>query len=198
MEWDDLEYYGSGKARWESYTCPYCARDVAGAVVASYQYPAGVWCLWLRCPHCGKGAVIQDGVLYPDLPFGPPIEGLPEQVAQAYEEARNCIGAQAFTAAELICRKILMHVAVDKGAVEGKSFVAYLDHLAQEGYVTPPMKGWVDLIRKHGNLAAHELPAPDQRRAESTVMFTAELLRLVYEMEHMAKRYAPEPDQDQP
>ncbi|EEF78683.1 hypothetical protein MDMS009_2856 [Methylophaga thiooxydans DMS010] len=32
----------------------------------------------------------------------------------------------AYTAAELICRKILMHVAADKGADEGKSFAAYL------------------------------------------------------------------------
>jgi hypothetical protein len=57
------------------------------------------------------------------------------------------------------------------------------------------MKAWVDLIRKRGNLATHELPATDQQRAESTVMFTAELLRLVYEMEHMARRYTSQPGQ---
>jgi Domain of unknown function (DUF4145) len=84
-----------------------------------------------------------------------------------------------------------MYVAVDKGAAAGKAFITYLDHLEKEGYLAPAMKGWVDLIRQHGNLAAHELPAPDQQEAESTVMFTAELLRLVYEMEHMAKRYMP-------
>ncbi|GAH97296.1 unnamed protein product, partial [marine sediment metagenome] len=32
----------------------------------------------------------------------------------------------------------------------------------------------------------------DQNRAESTLMFTAELLRIVYEMEHLAKQYTPE------
>ncbi len=101
------------------------------------------------------------------------------------------MGVGAFTATELLCRKILMHVAADKGANPGEPFAAYLDFLEKAGYVTPPMKGWVDLIRRHGNLAAHELPAPDQQRAESTLMFTAELLRLVYEMEYMAKRYTP-------
>ena len=53
------------------------------------------------------------------------------------------------------------------------------------------MKGWVDVIRQHGNKATHELDEPDRNRAESTVMFTAELLRLTCEMEHLAKRYAP-------
>jgi hypothetical protein len=103
------------------------------------------------------------------------------------------MGVGAFTAAELICRKLLMHIAVDKGAKAGETFIAYLNFLEKAGYVTPPMKGWVDLIRQHGNLATHELPAPDQQQAESTVMFTAELLRLVYEMEHVARRYGSQP-----
>jgi hypothetical protein len=191
MTWDDLEYYSANKQNWEHYTCPYCSRDVNGAVVAGYTTPAGSWCLWVRCPSCGKGAVIQDGMLHPATPFGPTIEGLPPETAEAYQEARSCMGVGAFTAAELMCRKILMHVAVDKGAAAGQPFVTYLDHLEKAGYVTPPMKGWVDLIRKHGNLATHEIPAPNQQQAESTVMFTAELLRLVYEMEHMAKKYTP-------
>jgi hypothetical protein len=55
------------------------------------------------------------------------------------------------------------------------------------------MKGWVGLIREHGNRATHRLEAPDQGRAESTLMFTAELLRLVYEMEHLARKYSPAP-----
>ena len=33
------------------------------------------------------------------------------------------------------------------------------------------------------------MDAPDPNRAESALMFTAELLRLVYEMEHMTKRF---------
>ena len=99
------------------------------------------------------------------------------------------MSVNAFTAAELICRTILMHVAVDKGAPEGESFAAYLAFLETHGYVTPPMKGWVDLIRMHGNASTHKLASPDKTRAESTTMFTAELLRLVYEMDFMAKKY---------
>lgn len=97
--------------------------------------------------------------------------------------------ANAFTASELLCRKILMHIAVEKAAPEGKPFVFYLDHLERAGYVTPPMKGWVNAIRANGNEATHAIAAPSKERAESTVMFTAELLRLTYEMEYLAGKF---------
>jgi hypothetical protein len=98
-----------------------------------------------------------------------------------------------YVATELVCRKILMHVAVEKGAKKGSTFAEYLDHLEGEGYVTPPMKKWVGLIRTRGNEATHELTPVSKERAESTLMFTAELLRLTYEMESMADRYAAAP-----
>ncbi len=127
--------------------------------------------------------------IHPSVLFGPQIEGLPTSIAEAYQEARSSISVAAFTGTELICRKILMYSAVEKGAKEGESFAFYLDHLEAQGYITPPMKMWVDLIRQHGNMAAHILEKPDRHRAESTLMFTAELLRIVYEMEHLAKQY---------
>lgn len=64
--------------------------------------------------------------VFAGTPFGPTIDGLPEEVLESYSEARRCMEVNAYTAAELICRKILMHVAADKGADEGKSFAAYL------------------------------------------------------------------------
>ncbi len=103
------------------------------------------------------------------------------------------MSVSAYTACELLCRKILMHIAVEKGAKEGESFSEYLSILGEKGYITPPMGKWVDLIRQHGNKAAHLLEPPDRTRAESTIMFTAELLRLIYEMEHMANQYTPKP-----
>jgi hypothetical protein len=188
MSWEGLQYFSANNAAWETYTCPFCSKEVSGVVVAVSNEGA-----WLRCPTCRKGAVLMGGILYPSAPFGPVVDGLPPEVEKAYNEARKCMSVGAFTAAELICRKILMHLAVDKGAKEGEPFAAYLTFLEKAGYVTPPMKGWVDLIRKHGNLATHELPAPDRQQAASTVMFAAELLRLVYEMEHMARRYTNQP-----
>lgn len=188
---------GSTKDGWETYTCGYCGTTVSGAVVARYDWqdPATnrYSNKWLLCTHCTKPSAKINNTVFPGSPFGPNIQGLPPEVGESYSEARRCMEVNAYTAAELICRKILMHVAADKGAKEGESFAAYLTYLEANGYVTPPMKGWVDLIRQHGNKSTHKLDAPEKERAQSTVMFTAELLRLVYEMEYMANKFTPKP-----
>jgi len=175
-----------------TYTCGYCNTVVSGFVVSTYHH--GFHDVkWVLCTNCGYGSVVNGSRLYPEALFGPIIEGLPKNVEEAYQEARSCMSVTAYTACELLCRKILMHVAVEKGAKEGESFSEYLSFLGEKGYVTPPMGKWVDLIRQHGNKAAHLLEPPDRTRAESTLMFTAELLRLIYEMEHMANQYTPKP-----
>lgn len=187
---------GTTADSWHRYTCAHCGTLVSGAVIAELRQADGrsVRCKWLLCPNCKDGSVMAvDRNVYPGRPFGPVLEGLPDNVSTAYGEARRCMSVNAFTACELLCRKLLMYVAVEKGATEGDTFANYLAHLESQGYVTPPMKGWVGLIREHGNKAAHELEAPDPARAESTLMFTAELLRLVYEMEYMASKYASQP-----
>jgi hypothetical protein len=99
------------------------------------------------------------------------------------------MSAAAYMGVELTCRTLLMYVAVEKGAKEGQTCAHYVDWLQKQGYITPTMKGWVDLVRQHGNKSGHTLEMPTKERAESTVMFLAELLRVVYEMEHLAKQY---------
>jgi len=127
---------------------------------------------------------------------GEQVEGLPTLVGAAYEEARRCLGVASYTACELVCRKILMHVAVDKGAMENQRFAVHLKYLSDQGYVTPPMRPWVDLIRQHGNEATHELPDTSKERAEATLSFTAQLLRSIYEMAHRARQYMPAVETD--
>jgi hypothetical protein len=81
---------------------------------------------------------------------------------------------------------------VDKGAKEGDRFAAYIDFLEEQGYVTPPMRDWVKLIKDHGNDSQHKLAVPDRQRAEGTLLFTAQLLRSVYEMGHIAAQFGAE------
>lgn len=45
------------------------------------------------------------------------------------------------------------------------------------------------LIRKHGNLSTYRILAPDKAKAEGTVQFVAQLLRSVYEMDYLAKKF---------
>jgi len=81
----------------------------------------------------------------------------------------------------MACRKILMHIAVDKGADHNQSFLHYVDYLSSNGYITPDGKKWVDHIRSKGNDANHEIALMTRPDAERLLLFTDMLLRLVYE-----------------
>ena len=127
-------YDGSTSEGWADYVCGHCGTTVSGAVVASFK---DGYCLWLLCPSCENASVSVGGDIFPGVMFGPDISGLPDEVREAYDESRRCMSVDAFSAAELLCRKLLMHVAVDKGAKEGDAFAAYLTYLQQQGYITP-------------------------------------------------------------
>jgi hypothetical protein len=145
---------------------------------------------WLLCPNCGDASVVtRKNEQYPAPIPGPDLQGLPPAISVAYDEARKCLGLSALSASTMMCRKILMHVAVEKGADSGERFEQYVDYLQQHGYISPSMKLWVDRIRKLGNEGAHDLEAPSREAAESALAFTGELLRTVYEMQYLNDRF---------
>jgi hypothetical protein len=118
---------------------------------------------------------------WPGVPFGAPVGHLPADVKQLYEEARNCMTVKAYTAAVLVCRKLLMNLAVNKGANSGESFISYVEYLSAKGYVPPDGKGWVDHIRQKGNEANHEIKIMGRDEAEQLISFSEMLLKFVYE-----------------
>jgi hypothetical protein len=75
------------------------------------------------------------------------------------------MGVNSFTSAVLTCRKLLMHIAVEKGAPTNQSFLQYVEYLEQNHYVPPGGKGWVDYIRTKGNEANHEIKIMAYRAA---------------------------------
>lgn len=149
---------------------------------------------WLLCPDCGSGivqiAVEGEMVTFPAAADIRPIEGLSSSVSGAWDQAKTCFANGAYMASDMVCRTILMHVAVDKGEKKGLTFVRYVDYLTSAGYTTPSMRGWVDQIRKNGNKAVHELNLTTRERAESTLKFTEQMLRIVYEMDSMAATFS--------
>jgi hypothetical protein len=106
---------------------------------------------------------------------------LPNDVEQLYREARNAVAIGSYTAAVLGCRKLLMHIAVAQGAPAGKSFVEYVEHLADKGYVPPNGRGWVDHIRTKGNEANHEIRLMSKGDSEELVSFSEMLMKFIYE-----------------
>ena len=172
---------GTDSDSWHTITCGHCDTRVSAAVVAMGDSSI----CWLQCtnPLCGEPLALDSrGGLHPAATYGPAIESLPAEVAAAYGEVRLSMGASSHVSAMMMCRRILMSVAVDHGSDEGKSFGEYIDALKAAGLVTSAMKSWVDEIRNLGNVANHSIAPVDRRTAESAVMFVAQLLRNAYEI----------------
>ena len=74
-----------------------------------------------------------------------------------------------------------MSIAVAQSAPEGKKFIEYVEYLADNGYVPPNGKGWVDHIRKRGNEANHEINLMSRADAEELISFSEMLLKFIYE-----------------
>jgi hypothetical protein len=123
------------------------------------------------------------GAVYPPSAAGRRVGGLPPEVDAAWREVRTAHSVAAYTASEIMCRKILMHIAVDvAGSDAGKSFVQYVNDLDAAGYITTGLKTVVDKVRNRGNIANHELPASTEDDSLVTMAITEHLLRSIYEL----------------
>ncbi len=146
------------------------------------------------CHKCTRPTFFDlEGNQVPGTPFG---ESLPEidnrSVNDVYEEARRATSANCYTAAVLCCRKLLMHIAVAKGAVPGETFADYVDYLANKNFVPPDARAWVDHIRKMGNEANHDIVIVKREDAEELLKFVEMLLTLVFVFPAtVKKKYSP-------
>lgn len=138
------------------------------------------------CSNCkGPNTFAPDGNRYPGPAFGKEVKSVPDGLNDLYEEARRCTTRNCFTAAVLLCRKMLMNIAVHEQAKPGLAFVEYVNYLADKGYVPPNGKHWVDHIRKRGNEATHEIALMSEGDAKDLVSFVEMLLRFIYEFPSM-------------
>lgn len=170
------------------YKCGYCGHSVASNQGLQGRDHVGNRIATALCPNCNSPTLITPWKQVPGPLYGAEIEGIDdESVGQLYEEARACMAASAYTAAVLACRKILMHVAVAKGAERNRSFVDYVTYLADSGYVPPDGRPWLDAIREAGNQANHEIVIANRDRASEVLSFVEMLLRLVFELPHRIK-----------
>ena len=177
------------------YKCGHCGSDVSSekgyltnGVVGNGKHG------WIYiCHHCTKPTFFDvfDNQ-FPGQAFGQPVEDISDPlVLELYEESRRCIGASAYTACVLACRKLLMHMAVTKGADENKNFAFYVDYLAKQGFVPPGAQSWVDHIRKRGNEATHEIELMTREDAEDLVSFSEMLLKIIFEFPaKVAQKYS--------
>lgn len=176
------------------YICGYCGADTAPAQ-GYYANPDNTghqgWIL--ICTNCNRPTFIdrfRSSIISttPAAKMGKEVSGLPTDVEKLYDDARLCTSAGAYTAAVLSCRKILMHVAVEKGATPNKSFIEYVEFLADKNYIPHDGRDWVDYIRTKSNEANHEIQVMTAEDAEDLITFVEMLLRLVYEFKNRLAR----------
>ena len=167
------------------YTCGYCGNQIASERGWIFQNPrnADIKASIHICHFCSKPTFLDlGGKQYPGASYGEPVENIDDiSVQKLYDEARRTMSVSSYTAAVLACRKLLMHIAVQKGAKEGNSFTGYVEFLAEHHYIPPDAIGWVDHIRSKGNEANHEIKIMGREDAETLLSFISILLKVIYE-----------------
>ena len=196
-----MRFFTEGAANWKnlqdlpnrSFVCGYCnvyVSSVKGYALRLFADSSGyqIGGVYI-CPNCGGPVFISSNAnQYPSPPFGRPVQFVPDDLNRIYEEARRCTKENCYTAAVMLCRKILMYIAVNKGAEERLSFVEYINFLADRGFIPPDGKPWVDHIRKKGNDASHTIELMDKNDAEMLIRFVEMLLRFIYEFPSMVPK----------
>jgi hypothetical protein len=168
------------------FTCGHCSALTATVQVFGFYNSRRQWdktreirvCMGCRMPTFFTAT----GGQIPTPPAGRMVEHLPAVVAGAYKEALDALQAGAPTAAALMCRKVLMNVAVNKGAKPNLSFAKYVDFLTDNHWVPPGSDEWLTHVRQGGNEATHEIAPTDTADALELVEFTESLLTYVFEL----------------
>ena len=187
IDWRDIRH-DVPSASW---TCGHCGERVSiGAGWAGIDDGNKQATVYIRpCPHCWLPTFFgPKGEPMPHAKPGRSVASLPNDVERLYEEARRAAIARAYTATVLCCRKILLHVAVERGADEPKNFVACVQWLLEQSYLPGNAAGWVDYIRKLGNDANHEIVVMTEEQALHVLALTEQLLRNVYELPAMVPK----------
>lgn len=168
----------------KDFTCGFCQKLVASAS-GFYSSVAATgsgspFCLRI-CPNCTMPTLFTPSGQTPGASYGEAVEHLPENIGKTYEEARKSYTAGAYTSSVLMCRKMLMNIAVEKGAKAGETFAFYVSYLASHHYVPPGSETWVGHIRGKGNEATHEIHLMSQEDAQELLTFTSMMLKFIYE-----------------
>ena len=128
----------------------------------------------------------------PEPMVGENVKHLPTDIEELYNEARRCIAVSAYTSAVMLCRILIMHIAVEEGADENLNFKPYVDWLDGNGYIPPGGKHLVEYIRERGNDANHEIHLMNHQDAHNLITFIGMLMKFVYEYPALA----PQPEND--
>lgn len=162
-----------------SFICGFCGDKVASA---KGYYHNNVSAAIRVCTSCGAPTFFYGQEQYPGPILGRNIARLPENISEVYREIRESIKNDCYTAASLLGRKLIMHLAVDVAkAKEGDTFVNYISHLKKAGYIPPNGESWLEYVKKLGNDKNHQIQIGTKEEAEKLLKFIEVLLIFIYE-----------------
>lgn len=169
MPWEEMMFGGS-----EPYICGYCG-DVVTSLTGFYEDRLPRRRIYI-CPHCeGPTTFVGD---CPDAGFVAPdvLANYTEDVAALYREACNCMAAKADIGAVLCARKLVMNIAISKGADKGTSFLSCIDFLVDRGLVPSDCQEQVQRIRDKCEEADHDISELSRSDASDLLSFAQALL----------------------
>jgi hypothetical protein len=136
------------------YQCGYCGKNIASdRGYTCEMHPDDDWGVIAICHYCSKPTYLDKFKnQYPGVAFGNHVDHIPnKEISELYDEARRCLSVNTNMASILCSRKLLIHIAVSKGAETVLSFKKYVEYLASKGFVPPDGNEWVNHIREKGN-----------------------------------------------
>jgi transcription elongation factor Elf1 len=185
------ELYWKNCSEWltKSFTCGYCGNLIASEKGYYAYVEEHIEEYLFICPYCLRPTYFDSSDNQTPGPIcGNNVDNVPDNVGTLYDEARKCISCNAYTGSILCSRKLLMNIAVSKGAKEGQSFVNYINFLSEKNYIPPDGKDWVNHIRKKGNDATHEISIMNREDAIELISFIEMLLKIIFEFPTIIKK----------
>ena len=181
-------WHGASQIKPRKFTCGSCSSQVAsdrgfyiegGARALPGEVPDRQPTIVL-CPMCTRPTFFVLDEQHPGPLPGALVQHLPANVEPVYTEARRDFAVGSFMSVALVCRSLLMHVAVDAlKEPEGKNFTEYVDALVAA--YAPRGNAWVDRVRKLGNAGTHRIDPITREDATAAFKFSEMILRLAYE-----------------
>lgn len=139
--------------------------------------------LHIRICNCGWPTFFDESKKFqiPAPGFGENFKKLPTDTGALYEEMQRASSVNSHTLCVMAARKLLMHIAVEKGASTNLSFAEYVQWFVDNNYAPPNSKTWIDKIRQKGNEANHEIVIMDASQAQEIIKLCELLITFIYE-----------------
>jgi len=158
---------------------------------------------FLSCPRCSRPFIVlqtDDGSsfdssnwsdpsrLYPPIEMGVSL-AIPNSLRLAYDEARSCFRAKAYTATAIMCRKTLEGIA-DENKIAARNLASALKEMKDKGIIENRLYEWADALRISGNEAAHGVNSRiSSQDAKDILEFTHALLEYVFTFQEKFEQF---------